>query len=536
VLKQLKGFYTDANGNFDITKMIPLMAGLFSANKSNNNTQPSGYQGGIPTYTAERMAPTAGSQLSGNVVFKKPDGTVVNPVSQGLPTAAAANPRLDALLKTVGYGSTGVATPRAAPATPAPSTPARSPITLPVAYPEGITAIGAPEAKAAGGGLKSGGFVIPADVVSHMGNGSSDAGLKILASKLGATPIRGRGDGMSDSIPTSIDGRQKALVAHEEAYMSPAKVAALGGGDPKKGAQKLRAMMDSIRRARTGSAEQGKQIDPNKFMPGGEVHRFNNGGSTGTTGVGTAASAGVTGTESNLSNWAGPYVTDMLAKGKALSELPYEAYTGPLTAGASNLQTKGFEGLAGIGFPGNFGKSFTDSGIAGSYMNPYLNEALQPQLAEMRRQAQINLQPSLTKLTQAGGYGGGRQAIMESEAARNLLQEQDKLVKEGYATAFDKAMGQFNTEQTQGKSLADLFASQGATERNIAQDAITAEKTEFEKSRENPYKMVQYQKSLLEGLPTTAQTYNMADSDNLSQFATGFSTIYQTLKSLGIIK
>jgi len=42
--------------------------------------------------------------------------------------------------------------------------------------------------------------------------------------------------------------------------------------------------------------------------------------------------------ESALSSWAGPYVTDMLGRGKALSERGYDAYGGPLTAGTSALQ------------------------------------------------------------------------------------------------------------------------------------------------------------------------------------------------------
>jgi hypothetical protein len=46
----------------------------------------------------------------------------------------------------------------------------------------------------------------------------------------------------------------------------------------------------------------------------------------------------VIGKESSLSNWAGPYVTDMLGQGQALADMPYEAYEGPLTAGASDLQ------------------------------------------------------------------------------------------------------------------------------------------------------------------------------------------------------
>ena len=70
-----------------------------------------------------------------------------------------------------------------------------------------------------------------------------------------------------------------------------------------------------------------------------------------TSGV-TAGDSGMpgsyTGTESSLSNWAGDYVTDMLGQGQALANEGYNAYTGPLTAGSSELQDQAFQGIAGI--------------------------------------------------------------------------------------------------------------------------------------------------------------------------------------------
>jgi len=111
---------------------------------------------------------------------------------------------------------------------------------------------------AKGGDLEDGGFVIPADVVSHLGNGSTDAGLAVLAKKYGAKPIKGDGDGMSDSIPTTIEGREKARVADGEAYIPKDVVRKLGGPE------KLYAMMDRVRKARTGTAKQGKEINPHR--------------------------------------------------------------------------------------------------------------------------------------------------------------------------------------------------------------------------------------------------------------------------------
>ncbi len=477
------------NGSYDPAKIAPLLGGLYAASQSNTRTQPSGYQGKIPTYTATRQAPGIGQLLSGNVTYAKPDGTVINPNSLAPATAVA-----------------------------------------PV------------ENKAMGGSLSSGGFVIPADVVSHFGNGSSAAGLQLLQQHMGAQPIKGQGDGMSDSIKTTIDGRQPARVANEEAHLSKPQVDAMGG------AQKLYAMMDRIRQARTGSKDQGSQIDPSKFLPGGAntarmaaggmVQRFETGG----------VPAGTTGTESSLSNWAGDYVTNMLGKGQALSEMPYEQYQGPLTAGASDLQNKVSTGLGSLNFPGNLGGSFSSAtaptigaggqptggtGIASNYMNPYLSAVLNPQLDEMRRQAQINNLSGLGSFTKSGAFGGGRQAIMESETARNLAQEQNKAIGQGYSNAYDKGMQQFNTEQGQAKDLAGLMAQQGAVDRGITGEGIAAQQKQFEEARLNPYKMVQFQQSLLSGLPLTAQTYNQAPTNNLTQFSDAATTISNLLKTLG---
>jgi hypothetical protein len=52
-----------------------------------------------------------------------------------------------------------------------------------------------------------------------------------------------------------------------------------------------------------------------------------------------------------LSNWAAPYVTNMLGQGQALANAPYQAYTGPLSAGASGLQEQAFQGIANLTVP-----------------------------------------------------------------------------------------------------------------------------------------------------------------------------------------
>jgi hypothetical protein len=122
----------------------------------------------------------------------------------------------------------------------------------------------------AGGGiasLRENDFILPADVISHMGNGSSDAGMEIAITKFKARPIKGDGDGMSDSIPTDIEGKQKALVANEEALIPREMVAFLGGGSVEKGAEKLEKFMTRVRKARTGKTKQAPEIDVSRYMP-----------------------------------------------------------------------------------------------------------------------------------------------------------------------------------------------------------------------------------------------------------------------------
>lgn len=79
--------------------------------------------------------------------------------------------------------------------------------------------------------------------------------------------LSGGGDGMSDSIPASINGRQEARLADGEFVVPADVVSHLGNGSSKAGAKRLYSMMDKVRQARTGTKKQGKQINPHKFMP-----------------------------------------------------------------------------------------------------------------------------------------------------------------------------------------------------------------------------------------------------------------------------
>jgi hypothetical protein len=104
--------------------------------------------------------------------------------------------------------------------------------------------------------LADGAFVLDARTVSEMGNGSSNAGMEALR-RIGGRPINGPGDGVSDSIPARIGRDQPARVARDEVVVPAEAVRRLGKGSPKRGADKLYALMDKAHEARK-KAERGQ--------------------------------------------------------------------------------------------------------------------------------------------------------------------------------------------------------------------------------------------------------------------------------------
>ena len=278
------------------------------------------------------------------------------------------------------------------------------------------------------------------------------------------------------------------------------------------------------------------------------------GSAASSAGTGGTTAGRVSGQEQTLSSWAAPYVTDMLGKTAALTEQPYQTYQGPLTAGPSSLQTQYFEGLGKIGFPGQLGQSFTSTGapslptmtatgqttstaaqptgIAANYMNPYLSSVLAPQLNELQRQAQIAQMNQASKLSQAGAYGGSRQAIMDAELQRNLLQEANKAIGTGYASAYDRAVDQYNKEQSQAMGLAGMLSSAGAAQRAIESEGIGADVAEFQQQRDYPYKQLQFQQSMLQNMPFAAQNVSYQEESPFVQMlnaAGGLETLYKIL-------
>ncbi len=255
------------------------------------------------------------------------------------------------------------------------------------------------------------------------------------------------------------------------------------------------------------------------------------------------------GLESSLSNWAGDYVTDMLGRGQALADEGYQGYTGPLTAGQSELQTSAFQGIGGLNLPtenmGAFTPDTFTADAAARYMNPYLMAALDPQIKEARRQSDIDRLKNATRMTQAGAFGGSRQAILDAENQRALQSNLSDIVGTGYSRAYDTAMGQFNIEQDRARGAQDdvnrygLGAIQklydiGEEQRGIESEGIAADLAQFREERDYPYKQVQYMQSLLQGLPVEAQQYSYSGLSDLDEFTKTYGNIGKFFEDLNL--
>lgn len=83
----------------------------------------------------------------------------------------------------------------------------------------------------------------------------------------GGRLLKGPGDGMSDNIPAKIGKRQPARLADGEFVVPADVVSGIGNGSTDAGARKLYAMMDKVRQARTGTKKQGREIKSEKYMP-----------------------------------------------------------------------------------------------------------------------------------------------------------------------------------------------------------------------------------------------------------------------------
>jgi hypothetical protein len=113
---------------------------------------------------------------------------------------------------------------------------------------------------------------MPKTGIKSLGGDFSDVGAAGGTASLGGYSdggrmLKGPGDGMSDSIPASIANKQPARLADGEFVVPADVVSHLGNGSTDAGARKLYSMMDKIRKARTGKKKQAPAVKADRYMP-----------------------------------------------------------------------------------------------------------------------------------------------------------------------------------------------------------------------------------------------------------------------------
>jgi hypothetical protein len=180
---------------------------------------PSGYQGSVPNYDAVRQTvpntydpnrrPGSGGQRYFTDMQYQAPGTAAAPMSaEGLATLNASNPAREA--------------------------------------------------------RRPGGPRMPAPVQQMANSTFAAGGIARLAK---GQYLNGSSDGMADKVPARIDGQQEARLSDGEFVIPADVVSHLGNGNSDAGAKLLKEMMSRVRNARTGNDKQGKEIDPKKFLP-----------------------------------------------------------------------------------------------------------------------------------------------------------------------------------------------------------------------------------------------------------------------------
>ena len=284
--------------------------------------------------------------------------------------------------------------------------------------------------------------------------------------------------------------------------------------------------------------------------------------------------------QTSIPDYARPYVEDLLGQTAALTDLemnPYMQYMGDRQAQFSPLQQQSYQnaalmqtapqlqdatamaGMAGLGalntsFTYNpyQAQSFTDSGKAASYMSPYMQNVVDVQSQQAKRQADIAAQTQQAQAARSGAFGGARDYISRSQGNADLQRTLAGIQATGSQNAYQQGMQQFNAEQAANQSAANLNAQQGqfgaglglqglqtaltsantlgnlggqqytqnmgvtnmqnqfgAQQQQQVQNTLNNQYQDFLNSQNYPYKQLGFMSDMLRGLPLTQQSSTM---------------------------
>tara|TARA_R110002012_G_scaffold34096_1_gene98930 strand:+ start:1752 stop:2717 length:966 start_codon:yes stop_codon:yes gene_type:complete len=193
------------------------------------------------------------------------------------------------------------------------------------------------------------------------------------------------------------------------------------------------------------------------------------------------------GRSSSLSPYAGPYVTDMLAKGRALAEEPYNAYGGELVAGASPLQAQAFQGLAGLAVPqatmsGTFSGTPYTPPTSGSILNAGMPSQSQGFTPTPEQQSQIQDYSMLSRAggdyfgspAQDQGLGRGVMGAMGTQPQQpNMVQQyMNPYLESALAPQYAQAQKDFQRAQRDLQGRYSQAGAYGGSRQGVAEGEL----------------------------------------------------------------
>jgi hypothetical protein len=307
-------------------------------------------------------------------------------------------------------------------------------------------------------------------------------------------------------------------------------------------------------------------------------------------------------TQTSIPDYAKPYVQGMLGKADALTSAPYQAYEGERVAQFSPLQQQSYQGAQGLGptgqlgtatgfaqqagqaaqgasqyAPGQFQGGTFDTAAAQQYMSPYMQQVIDVEKQQAARQAGIAGTQQQAQAVGAGAFGGSRDAIMRSEAARNLAQQQGDIQTRGLQSAYQQAQGQFNQDMSRGLQAQQLgeqsrqfgsglglqglgtmlqaanqlgslggeqFRQQvgtygmqnqfGGQQQQQMQNVLDQRYGDFTTRQQDPYRQISFMSDLLRGVPLSGtQTTSQPGPSPLSQVGGAGLALYGLSRAQG---
>jgi len=279
---------------------------------------------------------------------------------------------------------------------------------------------------------------------------------------------------------------------------------------------------------------------------------------------------------SELPDWAKGYAKDTLGKTAALTDInqnPYQTYGANRIAGFSPMQQQAQQQAAGMRTSGATGFGTQLAGAAGlgalgaqydptqfqagqfggesaqQYMSPYMQNVVDIQQREAQRQGDVAGTQLASQATKSGAFGGGRQAIMQAEAARNLATQKGDIQARGLQSSYDNAQAQFNADQarrmqaqqlseqskqygagygmqglqtalqgagqlgalggqefSQGMDINKLQNAYGGQQQALQQQGLSQAYQDFQNQQNYPYKQLGFMSDMIRGLPLGQQS------------------------------